>query len=157
MQNSHIFGGNMAELKQRVFFDTNVLVDVFVGAVRPSYIPSLRLFEAASKGIFEAFITTQSIIDAEFISNRSPGSKNPDFHKKMLYIMSFVNVTQIDGLSIREALKNPTGDFEDDAQFAQADSEEFDIVVTSDRRFLARQNADGPKFMTPESLIEKMS
>ncbi len=147
----------MAELKQRVFFDTNVLVDVLVGCIRPSYLPSLRLFEAASKGIFEAFITTQSIIDAEFISNRCPGSKNPDFHKKMLYILSFVNVTQIDGLSIREALKNPTGDFEDDAQFAQADSEEFDIVVTSDRSFLARQSADGPKFMSPESLIEKMS
>ena len=129
----------MAELKQRVFFDTNVLVDVLVGAIRPSYIPSLRLFEAASKGIFEAFITTQSIIDAEFISNRSPGSKNPDFHKKMLYILSFVNVTQIDGLSIREALKNPTGDFEDD------------------RRFLARQDGNGPLFITPEGFIEKMS
>ncbi len=147
----------MAELKQRVFFDTNVLVDVLVGAIRPSYIPSLRLFEAASKGIFEAFITTQSIIDAEFISNRSPGSKNPDFHKKMLYIMSFVNVTQIDGLSIREALKNPTGDFEDDAQFIQADSEDMDVVVTSDHRFLARQNGNGPLFITPEGFIEKMS
>ncbi len=147
----------MAELKQRVFFDTNVLVDVLVGCIRPFYAPSLRLFEAASKGIFEAFITTQSIIDAEFISNRSPGSKNPDFHKKMLYIMSFVNVTQIDGLSIREALKNPTGDFEDDAQFIQADSEDMDVVVTSDHRFLARQNGNGPLFITPEGFIEKMS
>lgn len=147
----------MAENKQRVFFDTNVLVDVLVGEIRPSHNASLQMFQAARAGLFEAFITTQSIIDAEFISNRSPGSKNPNFHNKMLYIMSFVNITQIDGMSIREALKNPTGDFEDDAQFAQADSEDFDIVVTSDRSFLARQSADGPQILTPEGLIEKMS
>ncbi len=79
------------------------------------------------------------------------------FSQVMLYILSFVNVTQIDGLSIREALKNPTGDFEDNVQFVQADSEDFDVVVTSDKSFLARQSTDGPLFLTPEGLIEKMS
>lgn len=147
----------MAGVKQRIFFDTNVLVDVLVGGTRPAFKSSMKLFQAARAGLFEAFITTQSIIDAEFISHRSPGSETPDFYKKMLFIMSFVNVTQIDGLSIREALKNPGGDFEDDAQFFQADSEGFDVVVTSDRRFLSRQDADGPLFLTPEGLIEKMS
>jgi predicted nucleic acid-binding protein len=147
----------MAEIKQRVFLDTNVLVDVLIGKTRPSHGASLKLFQAARAGMFEAFITTQSIIDAEFISNRSPGSENPNFYNKMLYIMSFVNVTHIDGLSIREALKNPTGDFEDDAQFIQADSEDVDVVVTSDHRFLARQDDSGPLFITPEGFIEKMS
>ena len=75
----------------------------------------------------------------------------------MLYIMSFVNVTQIDGLSIREALKNPSGDFEDDAQFAQADGDGYDVIVTSDRRFLTRKSDNGPLFLTPEELIERMS
>ena len=147
----------MAGVKQRVFFDTNVLVDVLKGDARPSYSASLKLFQAAREGLFEAFLTTQSIIDSEFISHRSPGSENPNFHKKMLYIMSFVNITQIDSLSIREALKNPTGDFEDDAQFAQADGEGYDIIVTSDRRFLSRRTDDGPLFLTPEELIERMS
>ena len=147
----------MVEVKRRVFFDTNVLVDVLKGHTRPSYDASLKLFQAAREGLFEAFITTQSIIDAEFISHKSPGSENPNFNKKMLYIMSFVNITQIDGLSIREALKNPTGDFEDDAQFAQADGEGFDIIVTSDRRFIARRTDNGPLFLTPEEFIERMS
>ena len=79
------------------------------------------------------------------------------FSQVMLYIMSFMNITQIDGLSIREALKNPTGDFEDDAQFAQADAEGFDVIVTSDHRFLSKRNDSGSLFMTPEELIAKMS
>ena len=147
----------MAVVKQRIFFDTNVLVDVLVGNTRPSYNPSMRLFQAAREGLFEAYITTQSIIDAEFISHRSPGSGTPDFHRKMLYIMSFVNITQIDGISIREALKNPSGDFEDDAQFAQADGDGYDVIVTSDRRFLTRKSDNGPLFLSSEELIARMS
>ena len=53
----------MAENKQRVFFDTNVLVDVLVGEIRPSHNASLQMFQAARAGLFEAFITTQSMID----------------------------------------------------------------------------------------------
>ena len=71
--------------------------------------------------------------------------------------MSFVNITQIDGLSIRDALKNPGEDFEDDAQFAQADADGYDVIVTSDHRFLAKRNDSGSLFMTPEELIERMS
>ena len=105
----------------------------------------------------EGFITTQSIVDSQYVLSREKSFPMKKFSQVMLYIMSFLNITQIDGLSIREALKNPTGDFEDDAQFAQADAEGFDVIVTSDHRFLARRNESGSLFMTPEELIAKMS
>ena len=148
---------NILKHKLRAFLDTNITIDVLSSDYREHREASRRIFQAILSGELEGYLTTQSILDAQYILSREKNFSMQKFGKMMLYIMSFVNVTQIDGLSIREALKNPTGDFEDDAQFAQADSEEFDIVVTSDRRFLARQSADGPKSMTPESLIEKMS
>lgn len=145
------------KIKQRVFLDTNIILDVLSSDRRDHCDASRKIFQAMRNEDFEGFITTQSIIDAQYILSKEKGFSQQRFGQVMLFIMSFVNVTQIDALSIREALKNPTGDFEDDAQFAQVDSEDFDIVVTSDRSFLARQNADGPRFFTPEGFIEKMS
>ncbi|MBR3563079.1 MAG: PIN domain-containing protein [Bacteroidales bacterium] len=148
---------NTLKNKLRAFLDTNITIDVLSSNDREHREASRCIFQAIHNGDIEGYLTTQSILDAQYILSREKNFSMKKFSQMMLYILSFVNVTQIDGLSIREALKNPTGDFEDDAQFAQADSEEFDIVVTSDRSFLARQSADGPKIMTPEALIEKMS
>ena len=148
---------SIAKNKQRVFIDTNIILDVLSSDSRNHREASRKLFQAMRNEDFEGFITTQSIIDAQYILSKEKGFSPQRFGQVMLFIMSFVNVTHIDGLSIREALKNPTGDFEDDAQFIQADSEDMDVVVTSDRRFLARQDGNGPLFITPEGFIEKMS
>ncbi len=155
--NTLIYMKNTLKNKLRAFLDTNITIDVLSSNDREHREASRCIFQAIHNGDIEGYLTTQSILDAQYILSREKNFSMKKFSQMMLYILSFVNVTQIDGLSIREALKNPTGDFEDDAQFAQADSEEFDIVVTSDRSFLARQSADGPKIMTPEALIEKMS
>lgn len=155
--NMLIYMKNTLKHKLRAFLDTNITIDVLSSDYREHREASRRVFQAIHNGELEGFLTTQSILDAQYILSKEKNFSMQKFSQVMLYILSFVNVTQIDGLSIRKALKNPTGDFEDDAQIAQADSEELDIVVTSDRSFFAHQSADGPKFMTPESLIEKMS
>ena len=148
---------NTLKNKLRIFLDTNITIDVLSSDYREHREASRRVFQSIQNGKIEGYITTQSILDAQYILSRERNYSLQLFSRMMQYILSFVNVTQIDGLSIREALKNPTGDFEDTAQFIQADSEGFDIVVTSDKRFLARENADGPLFLTPEELIAKMT
>lgn len=137
--------------------DTNIILDVLSSDYREHRESSRCIFQAIRNGDIEGYITTQSIVDSEYILSRERNYRKEQFGKMMLFIMSFINITQIDGLSIREALKNPTGDFEDDAQFAQADGEGFDIIVTSDRRFIARRTDNGPLFLTPEEFIERMS
>ena len=148
---------NTSNSKYKVFLDTNIILDVLSSDYREHRESSRCIFQAIRNGDIEGYITTQSIVDSEYILSRERNYRKEQFGKMMLFIMSFINITQIDGLSIREALKNPTGDFEDDAQFAQADGEGFDIIVTSDRRFIARRTDNGPLFLTPEGLIEKMS
>ena len=148
---------NTSNSKYRVFLDTNIILDVLSSDYREHRESSRCIFQAIRNGDIEGYITTQSIVDSEYILSRERNYRKEQFGKMMLFIMTFINITQIDGLSIREALKNPTGDFEDDAQFAQADGEGFDIIVTSDRRFIARRTDNGPLFLTPEEFIERMS
>ena len=148
---------NTSNSKYRVFLDTNIILDVLSSDYREHRESSRCIFQAIRNGDIEGYITTQSIVDSEYILSRERNYRKEQFGKMMLFIMSFINITQIDGLSIREALKNPIGDFEDDVQFAQADGEGFDIIVTSDRRFIARRTDNGPLFLTPEEFIERMS
>ena len=146
-----------SKTRTRVFLDTNIILDVLSSGTRLHREASRKIIQAVCNGEMEAFITTQSILDTQYVLSKEGSFSFSKFSQVMLFIMSFVNVIQIDGLSIREALKNPTGDFEDDAQFIQADSEGFDVIVTSDRRFLARQEDNGPLLLSPEGLIARMS
>ena len=146
-----------SKTRTRVFLDTNIILDVLSSGTRMHREASRKIIQAVCNGEMEAFITTQSILDTQYVLSKEGSFSFSKFSQVMLFIMSFVNVIQIDGLSIREALKNPTGDFEDDAQFIQADSEGFDVIVTSDRRFLARQEDNGPLLLSPEDLIARMS
>ncbi|MBQ1655617.1 MAG: PIN domain-containing protein [Bacteroidales bacterium] len=146
-----------SKTRTRVFLDTNIILDVLSSGTRLHREASRKIIQAVCNGEMEAFITTQSILDTQYVLSKEGSFSFSKFSQVMLFIMSFVNVIQIDGLSIREALKNPTGDFEDDAQFIQADSEGFDVIVTSDRRFLSRQEDNGPLLLSPEGLIARMS
>lgn len=67
----------MVNFKYRVFLDTNVLLDVLCTPDRPSAASSRLIFEAIRTGIFEGFLTTQSILDAFYILSRqgSPSSR----------------------------------------------------------------------------------
>ena len=146
----------MENLKLRVFLDTNVLVDVLNGPSRPAYQFSTKIIQAARSGCYEAFITTQSIIDAEFLCKHTPGSEMGFFYKNILMMMDFINVEAIDSFDISEALRNPDGDFEDSAQFSYAAAKLVDIIVTSDRKFINKKRFSGLVFLTPEEFVVKM-
>ncbi len=133
------------------------MIDVISSAPRVNKEYSRKVFQAVRDGKLEGFITTQSIIDSRYILSREAGFSSKVFEKVMLHLMSFLNVIHIDYLTIRDALKAGSKDFEDEAQFIQADSEGIDIIVTSDQQFLARQGSDGPMLLTPEGLLNKMS
>ena len=70
IRNWLVFGRSMVTFKFRAFLDTNVLLDVLSTSERPSSEASEQIFEAIRSGIFEGFITTQSIIDAAYILSR---------------------------------------------------------------------------------------
>lgn len=145
------------ELKTRVFLDTNVLVDVLMDESRPSYVSSVGIFQLARQHKLEAFLTTQSIIDASYIASKTPGKRSEFFREEILKLLNYINVEYIDSFDISDAIEIGGNDFEDDALFAHAESKGVDVLVTSDRKFIASHPATDMLVMTPEEFMSHVT
>ncbi len=140
----------------KVFLDTNVLLDVLCRSGRPSAEASSQILQAIRSGRMEGVITTQSIVDAAYILSR--GNVQQPFLQAIETLLRFVNVRPIDAMDIRDALLHPTGDFEDDVQFACAETEGCDLVITSDRKRLNRTKVPGEMlYFSPETFVARMA
>ena len=64
---------SIAKIKQRVFLDTNIILDVLSSDNRNHREASRKIFQAMRNEDFEGFITTQSIIDAQYILSKEKG------------------------------------------------------------------------------------
>lgn len=145
----------MARVK--VFLDTNVLLDVLEGD-RPATPYSNLVFQAVRDRLLEGVLTTQSIVDASYIASKRKGSDFPAFCRHILLLMHFLNIESLDAFDLKDALLHPTGDFEDDVQFARAIGSYCQVFVTSDQRILRRSPDDsGMLVYTPEELVQKMA
>lgn len=143
--------------KYRVFLDTNVLLDALLGNVRPAYVASTSILQAAKQGLLEVFITTQSIVDASYICSRIPDYNDDSFNNAVKELLSFANIGYISYFDLYRVLEARTGDFEDDAQFQHADSLGCDALITSDKVFRNSKRDTDMQFLSPEEFLAKMS
>ena len=141
----------------KIYLDTNILLDVLSPMERPCSKASRTIFQAIRSGYMEAVLSTQSILDAAYILSKATDYSPVQFSRQILLILSFINIRSIDSAKIRDAMSSPSEDLEDNAQFALADSEGCDLLVTSDRYFRRdRATTDLPIF-TPEELVARMT
>lgn len=147
----------METFKFRAFLDTTVLLDVLCTPKRPSAEASATIFQAIRTGIFEGFITTQSLIDAAYILSRLSGRFDREaFGQCVLAMTNYLNINAINVFDIRNAIIRSDGDLEDDAQFAHAEALGCDAIITSDRSFRQLESDSGPQFFTPESFVARL-
>lgn len=147
----------METFKFRAFLDTNVLLDVLCTPKRPSAEASETIFQAIRTGIFEGFITTQSLVDAAYILSRLSGRFDREaFGQCVLSMTNYLNINAINVFDIRNAIIRSDGDLEDDAQFAHAEDLGCDAIITSDRTFRQRKDGSGPQLFTPESFVARL-
>ena len=147
----------MGRFKYRAFLDTNILVDVLSATPRPSTEASQLIFEAVRSGIFEGFITTQSILDAAYILSRLSAPYDRDrLGRSILQMSNYLNIESIHIFDIQDAILHAQGDLEDDSLFARADALGCDAVITSDRGFRNREDGSGPEFFTPEDFVSRL-
>lgn len=114
----------------KAFIDTNVLMDLFLKD-RPEKPLAEKVFSGAKEGRYQAFITTQSIIDTAY-SARKRGIKFDEFKTLLNNARSFIKILAIDEIDLLWAIGNPTGDFEDDAQYGSAYNGVCDFFITRD-------------------------
>lgn len=123
-------------MKLKVFLDTNVLLDALLDN-RPGAVFSLAVLTMVKNNMLEAEVTTQSIVDAEYISHHY-GTPRERFTAFIKEISRYVNMDYIDATNIRWALEHSGGDFEDDAQYSSAFSWVCDYYLTWDKEMLKR-------------------
>lgn len=141
-------------MKVRLFLDTNVFMDILVED-RPSSHASRRIIEAVRNGLYEAFISTQSILDAAYALRKSG---KDEFFRFTDWVLGHINVETTDAFSIRAALQYNSGDFEDDALFSLAQYIPCDYFITSDKRLLTAHGTRDPHLtvISPEAFVMKM-
>ena len=141
-------------MKARLFLDTNVFMDILVDN-RPSSPASKRIMEAVRHGLYEAFISTQSILDAAY-ALRNSGKE--EFFRFTDWVLGHLNVETTDAFSIRSALQYNSGDFEDDALFSLAQLIPCNYFITSDKKLLTTHGTRDPHLIviSPDAFVMKM-
>ena len=145
------------EYRTKVFLDTNVLLDVFLQ--NRAYSRSSKIIlRAIREYLLEGVITVQSLVDANYVLSKNGMVSQEDFFREVRHLMSFVNVEELGIFDVEEAISHPTGDFEDDLQFARARDGFCDYIITGDRQFQHRyqNHPSGIAICTPEEFVALM-
>ena len=140
----------------KAFIDTNVLLDWLLKE-RPEKLLAEKLFSVARAGLFDAFISTQSIIDASYSAQKC-GLDFASFKPALQSLRSFITVLAIDDIDLSWAVEHYTGDFEDDAQYASAYNNACDYFITRDNALFSLNTPFCPmKVISPEAFVSAMS
>jgi len=77
-----------------VFFDTNVLLDI-LDDTREHHEVALTLLQAAEKGVFRAYVTTQSFLDAAYIQTQQRKLSIETFRASVSLLSGILSVESI--------------------------------------------------------------
>ena len=140
-------------MRTKVFLDSNVLLDMFVES-RASESADL-IFAAIKSHMLEAQVSTQSLVDIEYISHRM-GVQFVEFEAFARKVFDVVNVSQLDLFHLEWALDHPTGDFEDDAQIRNAYDGACDFFITRDEKMFGRKDCAPMTVISPADFVAAM-
>lgn len=142
-------------MKIKAFLDTNVLLDVIIGN-RSSSPASVLIMEAVKKNLIETAVSTQSILDTAY-SLRGQVQQG-EFYRFAEWLTNYTNVDYISTFDIKNAIREDSGDFEDDTQVSRALDTCCDVFVTSDKKL--RKHYEGRyellQFLSPEEFVCKL-
>ena len=142
-------------MRMKAFIDTNILLDWLLKD-RPAKPFAEKILTASRLGLFDTYLSTQSIIDASYSAVKE-GIKYEEFKPRLQSLCSFVKILSIDYLDLLWAMEHHTGDFEDDAQWASAYNSVCDYFITRDNRMLAYNTSSCPmKVISPAAFVAAM-
>ena len=112
--------------------------------------------EAVKKNLIETAVSTQSILDTAY-SLRGQVQQG-EFYRFAEWLTNYTNVDYISTFDIKNAIREDSGDFEDDTQVSRALDTCCDVFVTSDKKL--RKHYEGRyellQFLSPEEFVCKL-
>lgn len=136
----------------KVYIDTNVLIDYLYYA-RPNHVEAVTIFTLFKKGLFEASVSAQSVIDASYVYMNKEKLPRELFLRAIREMLLYVKIPSIDVDNIRFALSSSITDFEDAAQIGCAMAARCNLIISSDRKM---KNNGLIKVFTPEEFLAKV-
>jgi predicted nucleic acid-binding protein len=81
------------------------------------------------------------------------------FRAKIEELFRFINIDSMGYENVLMAVRECTGDFEDDVHFAFAYNTGCDVVLTGDKDFRSRCGKKNPniQFFTPQEFVDKLT
>lgn len=123
---------------------------------RPFNEVSKAILSAAKRNVFSLVVSTQSIIDAHYTA-RKQGICYESIEKAVKHLHTFAEISAIDWIDLSWALSHYSGDFEDDAQYANAYNSVCDFFITRDKKVMELNDKFNPMtVISPEEFVAQM-
>ncbi len=111
----------------RILIDTNVILDIALE--RPPFVEhAVRLLKIAQQTDLVVYVTATTITDLYYITRKA--HSHITAHDFIVDLLQLVEVADVDGAIIREALDSEIEDFEDAIQESAAKRQSIQAIVT---------------------------
>uniref|UniRef100_UPI004029D6CC type II toxin-antitoxin system VapC family toxin n=1 Tax=Prevotella sp. TaxID=59823 RepID=UPI004029D6CC len=111
----------------KVFIDTNIIIDVLLG--RKKFLAqSSNIFQLADSGAIALYATALSFVNALYIGRKELGKS--EALKKLQLFHDFLNTAPMDEEELARAFMMDDKDFEDNLQYCSACSAGCNVIVT---------------------------
>lgn len=111
----------------RILIDTNVILDIALER-QPFVEQAIRLLEMAQQADLTVYVTATTITDLYYITRKANGRTIA--HDFIVDLLRIVEIADVDGSIIREALHSEIDDFEDAIQESAAKKQAIQVFVT---------------------------
>lgn len=142
-------------MKQRLFLDTNVLLDILLE--RPGYLDMLDILQLGSEGKVSLYASYLSMANIAYVLRK-------DVNGSVLFptlkqLSSLIGILPMDNEQLQKALLLTGPDFEDILQAVCAEAAGCQVVITHNvRDFAIRQGLSPswtpPEIQTPETFLQ---
>ena len=124
----------MVEIKKRVFFDTNIMIDV-IGRREQFCKPSMQIMSLADRGLIRIYVSALSYATASFVLGKY--NKGLDIISEFSKFMKITTATLVDSSMVEQSVKSDFKDFEDAMQYFSAKHENVDYIITRNKKDFA--------------------
>ena len=132
----------------KVFFDTNIMIDV-IGRREQFCYPSLQIMSLADRGFIRICVSAMSYATASFILGKK--NKEMDIINEFSKFSKLTTSTPVDAHTIESSIKSEFSDFEDAMQYFSALRENIDYIITRNKKDFS---ASGIPVFEPQEFVD---
>ncbi|MBQ0075059.1 MAG: PIN domain-containing protein [Prevotella sp.] len=138
-------------MKNKLYIDTNVLIDVVTSRNQPHVIYSQRLFAEAYRRKIDLYVSALSFVTTVYVARKYHLSEEQT-RRALKIISSFVNVVELSETDALTMLDTEWKDYEDALQYCSALKVDADYIITGN---ISDFSESSLPVLTPQQYLER--